>query len=108
MKKGEPIRLLPLIIKYEDDDAAMVNEKNGHDIRHDFYYAAMILGLKFRYLKFTPISNKAPGRKGGIVCVCVPHVDIFDPALLDIKNCSINRFVDAARAAFGESTSQLQ
>ena len=70
MKKGEPIRLLPLIIKYEDDDAAMVNEKNGHDIRHDFYYAAMILGLKFRYLKFTPISNKAPGRKGGIVCVC--------------------------------------
>ena len=106
MKKGEPIRLLPLIIKYEDDDAAMVNEKNGHDIRHDFYYAAMILGLKFRYLKFTPISNKAPGGKGGILCVCVSHVNILDPASLDFKNCSINQFVGAARAAFGKSTSQ--
>ena len=40
--------------------------------------------------------------------MCVPHVDIFDPALLDIKNCSINRFVGAARAAFGESTSHGQ
>ena len=47
MKEQGPTRLHLLIIDLYYDDAAMVNEKDGHDIRHDSYYAAMILGLKF-------------------------------------------------------------
>ena len=47
MREDEPIRLQPLTTEFYDDDAAMVNDKNGYGNGFYIYLAAMVLGLKF-------------------------------------------------------------
>ena len=70
MRLVEPDLHPALTTELYTDDATMVNDMNGYGIDSYITLQQWSWVSNFEVLKFTPISNKAPGREGGI-CVCL-------------------------------------
>lgn len=77
MRLVEPDLHPALTTELYTDDATMVNDMNGYGIDSYITLQQWSWVSNFEVLKFTPISNKLRGGKGGYV-VC--HYAIFDSA----------------------------